>query len=223
VNGRVFVLFLLYVKMKKKLKKEHFRVSIFGSSRAKRGSLVYRQVYLLAKMLAREDIDIVTGGGPGLMEAANRGHKAGQNNGKSHSIGLAIRLSKEQKINKSLDVVKEFDTFSKRLDNFMLLSNAVVVTPGGVGTLLEFFYTWQLVQVNKICDIPIIFLGNMWDGLFDWLKKNPMKKGYFDKQDLDRVFLEKNCSAVIKIIKKARKEYEDGTGDLCLNRKGYGL
>lgn len=209
--------------IKKELAKKDFRVSIFGSGRVKRNSREYKQVYSLAKMLAEKDIDIVTGGGFGLMEAANRGHKAGKKDGESHSIGLAIRLPKEQKINKSLDVVKEFNTFSKRLDNFMLLSNVVIVAPGGVGTLLEFFYTWQLVQTKKICTIPIILLGSMWEGLVDWLEKKPLKKKYFEKNDLGLVFLAKDCPDAIKMVEKAYEEYQKGTKNFCLNYKRYKL
>lgn len=209
--------------IKKELRKADFRVSIFGSARVKRGSPVYKQIHFLAKMLAKENIDVVTGGGPGLMEAANRGHKAGRGIGKSHSIGLAVKLPKEQKINKSLDVVKKFDTFSKRLDNFMLLSNVVIVAPGGVGTLLEFFYTWQLVQTKKICNIPIILLGGMWDGLVDWLEKSPMKKSYFEEHDLSLIFLAKDCPEAVKMVRQAHMEYERGTKNFCLNYKRYKL
>ena len=209
--------------IRKELKKKDFRVSIFGSGRVKRGSSEYKQIYTIAKMLSEKGIDVVTGGGPGLMEAANRGHKAGKGKTGAHSIGLAIRLPKEQKINKSLDIVKEFDTFSKRLDNFMLLSNVVIVAPGGVGTLLEFFYTWQLVQTKKICDIPIILMGDMWGDLVKWLEKKPLKKKYFEKRDLNLVFLAKDCPDTFRMVEKAHEEYRKGTKNFCLNYKKYKL
>lgn len=209
--------------IKEELKRKDFRVSIFGSARIKRGSREYKQVYDLAKILAEKGIDIVTGGGSGLMEAANRGHKAGRKNNKTHSIGLAIKLSKEQMPNKSLDVVKEFNNFSKRLDSFMLLSNVVIVAPGGVGTLLEFFYTWQLVQTEKICNIPIILLGDMWSELVEWLERRPLKKGYIEKRDLNLVFLAKDCPDAIKMVDKAYEEYTKGTKNFCLNYKKYKL
>lgn len=205
------------------MEEKDFRVSIFGSGRVKRGSPEYKQIHSLAKMLAKKGIDIVTGGGPGLMEAANRGHKAGKGKTGSHSIGLAIRLPKEQKPNKSLDIVKEFNTFSKRLDNFMLLSNVVIVAPGGIGTLLEFFYTWQLVQTKKICDIPIILLGSMWSDLVKWLEKEPMKRGYFEKEDLGLIFLAKDCPDAIRMVNMAYEEYKKGTKNFCLNYKKYKL
>jgi len=209
--------------IKDELGKKDFRVSIFGSGRVKRGDPEYKQIHTLAKMLAEKGIDIVTGGGPGLMEAANMGHKAGRGKTGAHSIGLAIRLPKEQKPNKSLDIMKKFDTFSRRLDSFMLLSNVVIVAPGGVGTLLEFFYTWQLVQTKKICDIPIILMGGMWEDLVKWLEKNPMKKGYFDKEDLNLIFLAKNCPDAVKMVDKAYEEYKLGNKNFCLNYKKYKL
>ena len=115
----------------------HFRVSIFGSSRIKKSDKIYNEIYHLARMLGEEGIDVVTGGGPGLMEAANSGHKAGSRESRAHSIGLGITLPKIQKFNNSLDYQKTFSRFTGRLDKFTLLSNAVVVAPGGVGTTLE--------------------------------------------------------------------------------------
>lgn len=205
----------------KKLIKKHFRVAIFGSARIKKGDPTYKIVYNLAKKIASEGIDIVTGGGPGLMDAANHGHHAGRKSKEFHSIGLNIRLPKKQKINKHLDIKKEFKRFSERLDSFMELSNAVVVAPGGVGTSLEFFYTWQLVQVTQICDIPIIFLGDMWKDLIYWIKKWPLKRKLLDKKDLDMLFFAKSPEEAINIIKKANKEYKRGGKNICLNIKKY--
>jgi len=205
------------------LKKGDFRVSIFGSARIKKHDKNYKLIYTLGKMLGEKGIDIITGGGPGIMEAANKGHRAGGKNKKTHSIGLAIKLAKGQKPNNSLDVVKEFNTFSARLDNFMLLSNAVIIGPGGIGTLLEFFYTWQLIQVKKICDIPIILLGDEWPSLIKWLEKYPMKRKYFDKDDLNKLFLAKDCKEAIKMIDSSYKEFKKGNKNYCLNYKKYKL
>src|SRR3989344_3852218 len=198
---------------KKELKEKRFRVSIFGSARIKKGDENYKQVYDLAKILGERGIDVVTGGGPGTMEAANSGHKNGSKITHSHSIGLSINLPKEQKTNKSVDIEKRFERFSSRLDNFMLLSNAVVVTPGGVGTLLELFYTWQLVQVKHRSNIPIILMGKQWKGLLKWLEKEPLKNKYFERKDLDLLFLAKNHKEVIQIIEQAYKEYKAGKKD----------
>jgi len=200
-----------------------FRVAIFGSARIKRGQPRYNEIYTLAKMLGERGIGIVTGGGPGLMEAANYGHVKGRKDKKSHSIGLGIKLPREQDFNPHLDVKKEFKRFSNRLDKFMLLSNAVVVAPGGVGTLLEFFYTWQVSQVKQICNIPIILLGKQWGGLIEWLKKAPLKNKFLEKKDLDLLFLAKNCGEVIEIIDDSYEAYKKGDKNFCLNYKKYKL
>lgn len=209
--------------IEKELEEKKFRVTIFGSARTKIGNKEYKQIYTLAKMLGSKGIEVVTGGGPGIMEAASKGHKAGRKDKKNHSIGLAIKLPKEQKINKSVDIVKKFKHFSDRLDNFMLLSNAVVVAEGGVGTLLEFLYTWQLVQTKEICNIPIILLGNMWPDLIKWFEKWPLKKKYFEKYDLNLLFLAENCKEAVKMIDNAYEEYKTGNKRFCLNYKKYKL
>ncbi|MEK6818982.1 MAG: LOG family protein [Nanoarchaeota archaeon] len=203
------------------LDSKHFRVAIFGSARIKKEDKVYKNVYLLAKLLAERGIDVVTGGGPGLMEAANSGHKTESKITNAHSIGLGIKLPKEQKFNKSLDYQETFMRFTNRLDEFMLLSNAVVVADGGVGTLLELFYTWQLVQTNKICHIPIILMGDMWPDLIKWLKRWPLKRKYFEKKDLDLLFLAKDYNDVIRAIDEVHREFKKGNKNFCLNYKKY--
>jgi len=213
------------VKKKSGFSKEesihHFRVTIFGSARIKKGDSKYRMIHKLARMIGKEGMDIVTGGGPGMMNAASSGHLAGRKDPRTHSIGLNIWLPTEQKLNKHLDVKKEFHKFSRRLDYFMRLSNVVVVSPGGVGTLLEFFYTWQLVQVKHICDIPIILLGDMWADLIKWIKKNPLKNKFMNKEDVDMLFLAKNEKEAMKIINAAFNEYKKGSKNICLNIKKY--
>ncbi|MBU1018025.1 LOG family protein [Patescibacteria group bacterium] len=200
----------------------HFRVAIFGSARIKENDPRYKQVYSLARRIAAAGFDVVTGGGPGIMEAANKGHKDGRKEERNvHSFGLTIELPKEQMSNKHLDIKKDYTHFSDRLDQFMTLSNVVVVAPGGVGTLLEFFYTWQLIQVKHICNIPIIFMGEMWPDLIKWIEKWPLKKGFLDKGDLNFIFLAEHCSEAMRIIKKTHKEYEKGGVDFCKNYQKY--
>jgi len=211
------------IKIPKEIDVDHFRVAIFGSARLKPNDSRYKQVQTLAKMIAQEGLDVVTGGGPGIMEAANKGHREGRK-GKghgSHSFGLNIVLPKEQSSNKHLDIKKDFERFSERLDYFMYLSNVVVVAPGGVGTLLEFFYTWQLIQVKHICSIPIIFVGEMWPPLLKWIEKWPLKKKFVDKADMHPFFLAKNCTEAMSIIKMANKEYLKGNKDFCSNFQKY--
>jgi uncharacterized protein (TIGR00730 family) len=158
-----------------KISKDRFSVAIFGSARITQEKPTYQRVYNLAKALAEKGHDVVTGGGPGLMQAANSGHRAGNGISKSRSIGLGIKLPKEQHFNNSVDEKETFMRFTARLDRFMLLSNAVVVAHGGVGTLLELFYTWQLMQVEQTCDVPIILMGDMWPSFVKWLEKSPLK------------------------------------------------
>ena len=203
-----------------KINKKHFRVAIFGSARTKKNDPTYKQVHSLAKNLAKEKIDVITGGGPGLMDAASRGHHAVGDRSGSHSIGLTIRLPREQHDAYHLDIKEDFHKFSGRLDTFMKLSNVVVVAPGGIGTMLEFFYTWQLVQVNHICDIPIIMLGSMWQGLLDWVKKQPLKKKLLSKEDLKSIFIVKNNFEAMKIIKDTKATFESGK-NICANFKKY--
>lgn len=210
--------------LKDELRDKHFKVTIFGSARVKKGDKEYKQIYTLAKMLGKEGIEIVTGGGPGIMEAANKGSKKGSKGKKNlHTIGLGIKLPHEQGLNKSVDISKEFKRFSTRLDNFMLLSNVIIVSPGGVGTLLELFYSWQLVQVKQICNIPIILLGDMWPDLIKWLEKYPLKNKFFKKEDLKLLFLAKDCSEAVKMVNNAYKEYKKGDKNFCLNYKKYKL
>ncbi len=202
---------------------KHFRVAIFGSSRIKEQDVIYKDVKKLAEILGTEGVDVVTGGGPGLMKAANEGHKLGTKKARSkaHSIGIGVRLPWNQKFNHGVQYKEKFNRFSKRLDEFMLLSNAVVVSPGGLGTILELFYTWQLVQVHHICNIPIILMGKEWEGLLKWVKKEPLSNKYLDKVDYDLVFHVKNPDQAMQIINEAYKAYIAGGKDFCLNYEKY--
>jgi hypothetical protein len=199
---------------------KHFRVAIFGSARIKKGDYSWSEIYKLAHMIASENMDIVTGGGPGTMEAACMGHRDGRKNNEYHSIGLNIDIPSEQKCNRHLDIKKEFDRFSKRLDTFMVLSNAVVVAPGGVGTLLEFSYSWQLVQVKHICNIPIILLGKMWKDFMKWVEKYQLKEGFLENKEISSIFIAKDCFDAFRIIKRFYDGYQKGD-DICLNFKKY--
>ena len=185
---------------------EFYRVSIFGSARIKPDTKEYKGVYTLAKELAENGADIVTGGGPGLMEAANAGVKEGSSS-KSKSFGIRIDLPFEATPNEHLDIKFYHKRFSSRLDEFMRISHAVVVTPGGIGTLLELLYTWQLIQVNHISSRPIILVGDMWNGFFDWIKSEPLKAQLLDKADLDNIVIVKNVHEVTKLLKPEIKAF----------------
>jgi len=199
--------------------KEHFRVAIFGSARIKRNDQNYRMIYKLSKMIGKENIDIVTGGGPGIMEAANRGHKAGAQE-KSSSWGLLIQLPREQIANKSLDIKRNFSKFTNRLDSFAELSNVFVVAPGGIGTTLELFYIWQLTQVKKIRkEVPIILMGEMWEPLIKWMEQWQLKRNLISKNDLEGIIFAKSPEEAMKKIKEAYELYKKGKKRISLELK----
>lgn len=196
----------------------HYKVAIFGSARIKEGDQDYQEIFEISKGLAEAGFDIVTGGGPGIMQAANTGHKSVDS--EQHSIGLNIKLPFEQDDNKYLDIKKEFDRFSGRLDAFMSLSDAVIVAPGGIGTILELFYSWQLVQVEHICETPIILYGEMWEGLLAWLRKEVMGRALFDKNEMHSIFHLTSTSQVIDMIKKIHADRAE-MEHVCVNYDKY--
>ena len=211
------------INIEEELKKKHFRVTIFGSARCKKGEKDYEMVHRLAYKVGKEGYDVVTGGGPGLMEAANEGHQEGKKDTDVHSVGLVIELPWENEPNKFLDLEKKFTRFSERLDNFMILSNVAVITPGGLGTCLELFYTWQLSQVKHICAMPIILIGEMWEELIDWVKKQIIATNRADEKDLRNVYACKSTDQAMEIINKAHEVYEKEGDNYCLNFKKYKL
>ena len=178
---------------------DYYRVSIFGSARIKPNTEEYMEVYDLAKKLSKNNADIVTGGGPGLMEAANAGAKDGSS--KSKSFGLHVDLPFETSPNEHLDITYHHKRFSSRLDEFMRISHAVIVTPGGIGTILELLYTWQLIQVSHISERPIILVGKMWTGLLEWMESEPLNKQLIDKSDFNNIKIVQNVDEVIILLK----------------------
>ena len=194
--------------LQKELRENEFRVAIFGSARIKPSDPTYIECYNLAKTIAEADIDLVTGGGPGIMEAASLGHRDGDKDNAAHSIGLNIKLPFEQAPNEGLEMMDTHERFSTRLDEFMLLSNVVVVMPGGVGTALELFYTWQLLQVKHVAHMPVILVGEMWRNLIDWVIDNPVKNGYMSSSDLNYVICVEKAEDAMPIIKAAYAQYK---------------
>ena len=195
-----------------------YRVAIFGSARIKEGDQEYRDVYEIARGLAALGFDIVTGGGPGLMQAANAGHRSVPTD--SHSIGLNIKLAREQIANPFLDIKREFDRFSSRLDMFMSLSDAVIVAPGGIGTLLELFYSWQLVQVGQICRTPIILFGEIWRPLLHWINEEVLRRGYIGAEDLQGVFHLESAAGVVDLVRRIHED-RSRSADVCVNFDKY--
>jgi len=146
-------------------KHERYRVAIFGSARAQAGTFVYEEVKRLAAAFAVLGCDIVTGGGPGLMQAANEGSA---NAGVSGSMGIRVELPFEQEVNPFVEQAFEHQTFFTRLQHFVIASDAFVVVPGGIGTVLEMLMIWQLLQVRHVENVPLILVGRMWKGLVEW-------------------------------------------------------
>jgi hypothetical protein len=184
---------------------EHYRVSVFGSSRIRRGDPIYEDVRKLSGELARMGVDIVTGGGPGLMEAANAGAVEGQIVSKARSFGLAIHLPSEEQSNPFVDKVFRHRTFFSRLHHFIRLSSAFIVFPGGVGTSLELFMVWQLLQVKHMREHPLILVGTMWSGLIDWMRGTMLERGLIGPGDFDVVKIVGSSEEAVPII---RESYE---------------
>jgi uncharacterized protein (TIGR00730 family) len=149
-------------------KRERYRVTIFGSARAQPGTHVYDEVRRVSAALTEMGCDIITGGGPGLMQAANEGAAATPE--RNRSVGIRVELPFEQEVNPFVEQAYEHKTFFTRLHHFVLTSDAFVVTPGGIGTVLELMLIWQLLQVKHVHETPLILVGNMWAELVNWAK-----------------------------------------------------
>ena len=185
-----------------------FRVVIFGSARIQPRDKVYQMVYRIAHALAERGIDIVTGGGPGLMEAANRGVlDLVERESRSYGLPIDIPTLKEP-ANKHLDIKSSHRRFSSRLDEFMRLSNAVIVAPGGIGTLLELTYVWQLLQVGVTNDRPVIMLGReIWGGLLKWMDDALLSHGYISASDFRWITLVDTAQEVIELLTVAHERF----------------
>jgi len=188
---------------------EHYRVSIFGSSRIRRGDPIYEEVKKLSYELARMGIDIVTGGGPGLMEAANAGAMEGQVDSHARSFGLAIHLPTEESANPFVNKVFRHRTFFSRLHHFVRLSSAFIVFPGGIGTALELFMVWQLLQVKHMREHPLILVGTMWNGLLDWVNATMIERGLASPPDLDIVRVVATSEEAIPLIAESYEHFKE--------------
>jgi uncharacterized protein (TIGR00730 family) len=156
-------------------------VTIFGSSRFTKENEYYGDAVSLAKMLADDGFAIITGGGPGLMEGANKGAKKG----KAHSVGLNIEIPAEQVPNKYQDVSLSFRYFFIRKLMFIKYAIAYIIFPGGFGTMDELFEALTLSQTKRIQSFPILLYGtDYWRGLIDWMKTTLVKKGAVRREDL---------------------------------------
>lgn len=185
----------------------YYRVAIFGSSRIRREDDTYHQVRELARRLSHLGCDIVTGGGPGLMTAANEGAREGAERWKTRSFGMNILLPVEEQPNPFLDEVTEHKTFFSRLHNFIRLSHAYVVVDGGIGTTLEALMVWQLIQVGLLEARPLVFVGSMWEGLRDWVEGEIVARGLASTADAALPAWVDTPDEAVEIIRRARERF----------------
>lgn len=171
-------------------------VAVYGTARSKEGDADYELVRSLGVALARRGVATMTGGGPGAMEAANRGaHEAG-----GITVGLAIELPHEEKPNPWLDVSLRFRYFFVRKAMFNWYADGHIVTPGGFGTLDELFTQLTLMQTNKAADVPVVFLGKAyWEGLVAWLRQAPIESRYIDELDLDSLVITDDVDEAVAV------------------------
>jgi hypothetical protein len=148
----------------------NYSVTIFGSARLAPDTPHYGAVKQLAHDFAAMGCRVITGGGPGLMQAANEGAWEVHPESKE-SVGVRIHLPFEQDVNPFVGQVYEHRTFFSRLHHFVLRSNAFVAVPGGIGTVLEVMMIWQLLQVSPVGETPLVLVGKMWPGLVEWAKR----------------------------------------------------
>ncbi|MBK1724026.1 LOG family protein [Thiocystis violacea] len=185
-------------------KRERYRVTIFGSARTQPGHWVYEEVKRLAAELAAMDCDIVTGGGPGLMQAANEGAQSSAAPERAQSIGIRVDLPFEQEVNPFVQESFEHQTFFTRLHHFVLVSDAYIVVPGGIGTVLESMLVWQLLQVRHLHDTPLIFVGDMWGELVDWSRRWMRRPGFelANAEDMDIPQCVKGADDALAILRE---------------------
>ena len=174
-------------------------VSVFGSARARRNSPVYKTTEKLARLLAENEFNVISGGGPGVMEAANKG--AVEGGGKS--VGLHIHLPQEQKPNNYANIRLDFNYFFIRKVMFVKYAVAYVIMPGGFGTLDELFEAITLIQTKRIRSFPVVLMDSRyWKGLLDWIKKTLLKSKFISSQDLDIFHVVDKPEEAVAVIKR---------------------
>jgi len=174
-------------------------ISFFGSARIKRTDWAYQTAVKTAELLSKAGFSIISGGGPGIMEAANRGAKRG----KGLSIGLNIQLPQEQKTNRYQDRSLHFRHFFARKVMFVKYAAGYVIMPGGFGTLDEFFEALTLIQTGKIRRFPVVMMGRRyWEGLIHWMENTLVEERTISPGDLDLFFLTDEPSVAAEYIIK---------------------
>lgn len=194
--------------------RDRYRVTIFGSARVPKDHWVYLAVRDLAAELTRLDCDIVTGGGPGLMEAANEGAYLADPESRTRSTGIRVELPFEQDVNAFVSQAYEHRTFFTRLHHFVLVSDAFVVVPGGIGTVLEAMMIWQLLQVQKLHNTPLILAGKMYADLVAWSRTYMLRPDFplVSPEDLAIPVCVEDGPAILRIIREHHAEWKQRQG-----------
>jgi uncharacterized protein (TIGR00730 family) len=196
---RMFQILAEFVEGFEVMSEVHPAVTIFGSSRTEPDSPVYQTTETLAGQLVKNGFNVISGGGPGVMEAANKG--ASEAGGKS--VGLHIQMPKEQKPNEYANVKLDFRYFFIRKVMFVKYAVAYVIMPGGFGTLDELFESLTLIQTSRIRSFPVILMDQeYWKGLVKWLKETLLKHHAISESDLDIFTLVDTPEEAVHIIKK---------------------
>ncbi|MDA0773303.1 MAG: TIGR00730 family Rossman fold protein [Bacteroidetes bacterium] len=178
-------------------------ISIFGSARTKQNTPHYELAVAIAKAITENGYGIITGGGPGIMEAANKGARLANGT----SVGLNINLPFEQNINPYIDKQMNFEYFFVRKVMFVKYAQGFVVLPGGIGTLDELFEAFTLIQTEKILRFPIILVGSdYWRGLIDWIKDTLLNEKYISASDLDLIEIVDTVDEVIDALSNFHKK-----------------
>ncbi len=180
-------------------------ISVFGSARTRSDDPIYAAAELLARALSRAGFAVITGGGPGVMEAANKG--ASESGGVS--VGLGIELPFESGLNNYVDIGINFRYFFARKMMFVKYAQGFVVLPGGFGTFDELFEALTLVQTQKVTSFPIVLIGSgYWRGLVDWLRQTVLSDGKISEPDLDMFYLTDDVDEAVEIMGQARRQRE---------------
>ena len=198
-SWRVFRIMAEFVDAIEVLSDVHKAVSIFGSARVAPTDIYYQKAEHLSQLLAKNGFSVITGGGPGIMEAANKG--AAEAGGQS--VGMNIRLPFEQKPNPYANIRIDYKYFFTRKVMFVKYAVAYVIMPGGFGTMDELFEALTLIQTKRIKSFPLIMMGSdYWQGLLDWLKKTMLAEGKIQPADLELIQIIDDPEEVVKHIKK---------------------
>jgi uncharacterized protein (TIGR00730 family) len=198
-SWRIFRIMAEFIEGFELLSKVGKAVCVFGSSRLKKNDKYYKTSEKVAHLLAKSGYAVITGGGPGIMEAANKGAKKA--NGKS--VGLNILIPTEQKPNPYINILLDFRYFFCRKVMFVKYAKAFIVLPGGYGTLDEFFEAITLIQTGKVSPFPVILIGKeYWRGLTGWLKNQVLMRKCISKSDFNIFKTVDTPEEALSLIKK---------------------